>query len=267
VNETMPARVVDEAVARTRSRVNLWLRAVLCSVTALVVAASLVFLSPPSAAQYRLYADAKSSTCTMGGVQFRVPASYKRPPVDSRNLCDRLYFAFWVSDGKPEAEGVPPLGSKERIGRGYWPPEPGRPAFSSTDFLVFVLEAVPLDRAQGLARQRWPREMPEGNKGLTTREDNLECRSYPTGHKDCFTPLGDDPDVRMWLGFGGDLTVWNMNFYSIPDSMWVKLNFPGVGQSRWSEVVCRTLFLIRSWRISGGPPPPDCSRLPRLSSF
>jgi len=267
VNETMAARAVGEHLPTTSSRANLWLRAISCSVIAVVIASSFVFVSLPSVAQNRLDADTKSSICTISGVQFRVPASYKRPPVDSPNLCDRLYFAFWVSDGKPVAEGVPPLGSKDRPGRGYWPPEPGRPAFSSTDFLVFVREAVPMDRAQGLARQRWPREVPEGNKGLTTREDSLECRSYPTGYKNCFTPLGDNPDVSMSLELWGYLTVWSMKFYSITDSLWVKLDFPGVGQSRWSEVICRTLFLIRSWRISGGPSPPDCSKLPRLSSL
>jgi hypothetical protein len=232
----------------------------------LVAAPGFVFLSLPSAAQYRLDTGDRSYDYTIGGVQFRVPANYMRPAADFRYLYDHLYFAFWVSDGKPVGEGVPPLGSRERAGRGYWPPEPGRPAFSDKDFLVFVLEAVPMDRTKGLARQWWPREVAEGNKGLITREDGLDCRSYPTGHKDCFTPLGDDPDISMSLYDWGDLTVWNMKFYSSQDSMWVRLDFPGVGQSRWSEVVCRTLFLIRSWRISGGPPPPDCSKLPRLSS-
>jgi len=221
----------------------------------------------PSVAQDRPDARNKPYEYSIGGVEFRVPASYMRPAADPRYLYDHLYFAFWVSDGKPVGGGVPPLGSNERTGRGYWPPEPGRPAFSNKDFLVFVSEAIPMDQTQGLARQRWPRERMGGKEGLITREEGLDCRSYPTGYKDCVTPLGDDPDVSMSLSLWGDLTVWDMMLYSRADSMWVKLAFPGVGQSRWPEVVCRALQLIRSWRISGGPSPPDCSKLPRLSSL
>jgi hypothetical protein len=234
---------------------------------AFTVTLSLGTLSLPAAGQDRLDARSKSYDYTFGGVQYRVPGSYMRPSINPRHADDHLYFAFWVSDGKPIADGVPPLGSNERRGRAYWPPEPDRPSFSSKDFVVFVMEAVPMDPSQGLTRQRWPRERVGGSEGLITREYGLECRSYPTGSKHCFTSLGDDPDVSMSLAiWGPDNTVWDMKFYSKVDAVWVKLSFPGLGQSRWPDVVCRTLQLVRSWRVGDGPQPPDCSQSPRLSS-
>jgi hypothetical protein len=52
-----------------------------------------------------------------------------------------------------------------------------------------------------------------------------------------------------------------MKFYSRTDALWVKLAFPGLAQSRWPDVVCRTLQLVRTWRVSSGPAPQDCSMI------
>lgn len=269
---------LDSEVKGGRSRFRLWPGFSLTDcpsrsawyrwLVVLATALSLAILSLPAAGQDGLDPRNRSYDYTIGGVQYRVPARYMPRSTDPRYRYDHLTFAFWLSDGKPIGDGVPPIGTKERHGRGwYWPPEPGRPFFSGDDFLVFVSQALPLDPSQGMARQRWPRERVGGSEGLITREDGLDCRSYPTGAKLCFTPLGDDPDVSMDLGLRPDNPVWAMKFYSRADSMWVKLDFPGLGQSRWPEVVCRTLLLVRTWRISAGPPPPDCFKSPRLSSL
>lgn len=83
--------------------------------------------------------------------------------------------------------------------------------------------------------------------GQVESEYGLECRSYPTGYKNCYTRRDDDLDIVMQLGLWGAplQNIWDMKFYSRSDALWVKLSFPGIGQSRWPEVVCRTLFLVR----------------------
>lgn len=239
----------------------------LCRLIAFAIALALGSHALPATAQDKGGPGPKTYEYTLGSMRFRVPSSYMRPSADPTYVYNHLYFAYWLSDAKPIGSDVPPMGTRERSGRGwYWPPEPGRPFFSSEDFLVFVLEALPMGQAQGLARQEWPREPVGPRGGVTRNEDGLSCRSYQTGRKHCFTPIGSDPDVSMSLNIWPDNVVWTMTFYSRADSMWVKLDFPGLGQSRWSDVICRTLQLIRSWRISEGPPPPDCQSA-RLASL
>jgi hypothetical protein len=58
---------------------------------------------------------------------------------------------------------------------------------------------------------------------------------------------------------------WRMHFYSRPDAMTVVLDIPLIGLPRWSQVICQTLVLLRTWRAAAGPAPQDCSKLPRLS--
>ena len=147
----------------------------------------------------------------------------------------------------------------------YWPSEPGRPFFSSEDFVVLVREARPMARSQALERQQWLRGRVKAGGGPTAVEDGLECYTYPTGYKYCVTPAGSDPDVGMSRNIMPNNPSWRMSFYSPADSLWVQLDFPELGQPRWPDIVCRALLLIRSWRTSDGPPPPDCSLRPRLS--
>lgn len=233
---------------------------------ALAVGLSLEALTLVAIAQDRLDSRANVYDYTIGGVHYRVPGSYMGRSTHPHYVYTHLNFAFWVSDGKPIGLSVPPTGSKERHGLGwFWPPEPGRPFFSSQDFLVFVSQAVPLDKNRGLERQQWRRESVSGSPGPIAREDGLDCRTYPTGHKSCVGPVGEDPDVGLRLEMWPDNPAWDMTFYSRADSLWVQLNFPALGQSRWQDVVCRTLLLVRSWRVSAGPPLPDCSNSPRMS--
>jgi hypothetical protein len=53
--------------------------------------------------------------------------------------------------------------------------------------------------------------------------------------------------------------------YSRADGLSARIHFPGEGLRRWQDIVCRTLALVRSWRIVDGPSPQDCSKIPRLS--
>lgn len=52
----------------------------------------------------------------IGGVQFRVPAEYMQPANIPTYSAGGLSFSFWVSDGKPVAEGVPDIGATGRVG-------------------------------------------------------------------------------------------------------------------------------------------------------
>lgn len=236
------------------------------AVSVLGMAMSLGLLSLPVSAQNQLEHRNRSYDHTIGGVQFSVPGSYMHPSHIRGRADDALSFMFWVSDGKPEAAGVTPIGTKDRVGRAiFWPTEPGRPFNSGEDFLVRVREARPMERNKALERQQFVRNGVTRGGGPTTIENGLECHTYATGYKYCATPTGTDPDVAMSLSMFPDNQYWRMRLYSPADSLWVELDFPEVGQSRWPEVVCHTLLLIRSWRISDGPPPPDCSKRPRLS--
>lgn len=231
------------------------------SIIFLVAVLGLRFVAPPAVAQDHADPRDESYDYTIDGVQFRVPVTYMRPSSDPNYQYQHLNFAFWLSDGKPIGKNVPPIGAKERQGPGwYWPPEPGRPYLSKEDFLVFVAEAIPMDAILGLRRQKWPRQW-AGSSATPpiTREYGLDCRNSRTDAKTCFTQLHEDPDVSMYLqGWRSGNTDWQMKFYSRTDALWVKLAFPDLGQPRWAEVVCRTLRLVRTWRVSGGPAPQDC---------
>lgn len=204
---------------------------------------------------------------TINGMQFRIPGSYMQPSSDPRSPSKYLHFSFWVSDGKPIQVGVPEIGSKDRVGRAiFWAPEPGRPYNSSDDFVVLVIQALPGTEESLSRRQDSIRQRIAGLHGTASTEDGLECRLYKSGAKDCATAPGHNPKVTMdILSVMPNNPTWRMIFYSPADSLWVELRFPVLGQSRWPEVVCRTLLLIRSWRTSGAPPSPDCSKQSTLS--
>ncbi|MSP76047.1 MAG: hypothetical protein EXR12_07920 [Rhodospirillaceae bacterium] len=230
------------------------------------MAVSLGFFSLPVSAQHQIETRNTSYDHTIGGVQFRVPGSYMHPSHIRGRADGALFFMFWVSDGKPEAAGVTPIGTKDRVGRAiFWPTEPGRPFNSGEDFLVRVRAARPMERDKALERQQFTRDGVTRGGGPTTNENGLECHTYATGYKYCATPIGTDPDVAMALQLFPENLFWRMRLYSPADSLWAELDFPELGQAHWPEVVCRTLLLIRTWRISDGPPPPDCSKRPRLS--
>lgn len=217
--------------------------------------------------QERLERRNRSYDLAIDGMQFRIPGSYMQPSNDPRSPSKYLHFSFWVSDGKPVQFGVPEIGSKDRVGRAiFWAPEPGRPYNSSDDFVVLVLRALPGTEESFSRRQDGIRQRIAGLHGTASTEDGLECRLYKSGAKDCATALGHDPAITMdILSVMPNNPTWRMTFHSPADSLWVELRFPELGQSRWPEVVCRTLLLIRSWRTSDAPSSPDCSKLPTPS--
>lgn len=217
----------------------------------------LIALSLPATGQDHLNPEDERYDHTFDGVHYRIPASYVLPGT----TWEHLFFTFWISDGKPEGVGVPAMGTSGRAGRFYWPPEPGRPSFSSDDFLVNVREAVPMDATRGRAYVDHQRMRGPSSGGQVTSEGGLECRNYPTTAKYCYTRSNEDPDVAMDLRLWGAKPldrVWEMTLYSKVDALLVKITFPGVGQSRWPEVVCRTLLFVRSWRVSDGAAALDC---------
>jgi hypothetical protein len=57
-----------------------------------------------------------------------------------------------------------------------------------------------------------------------------------------------------------------MYFYSRADEIAASVKFPEVGLPRWKEILCRTLALIRTWRVSGGPAPSEhCAKSPHTT--
>jgi hypothetical protein len=230
------------------------------------VALTLATFSLPAVGQDRLERRTKPLDITVDGVRLRVPGKYAHGPNIPVGAL-KFGFSFWVSDGEPVAGGVREIGATERVGRAiYWPSEPGRPFGSRDDFLVLILDVAFIADKKENNRQKRMRDGVMRDGGPTGVENGLDCHSYPTGYKYCVTPLGAEPEVGMDLTIMPSNPTWSMSVYSSADPMWVELRFPELGQSRWPEIVCRTLLLIRSWRISDGPPPPDCSKTPRLSS-
>ncbi len=200
----------------------------------------------------------------VGGVLFRVPGPYIQPASVARKPEQVLRFVFWVSDGEPLWNGVRGLPEKDRTRRAmYWPDEPGRPSFGSEDFLVHVV-AAPLSPEKGMQRQAQLRDRAVGSGQYALKiEDGLQCYIRQNESKGCVSSIGDDPDVNM--AFYGSpkssIPAWRLQLYSRTDGLSAVLDFPLVGQALWPEAVCRTLGLLRAWRVSGGPPPKDCSEL------
>jgi hypothetical protein len=231
------------------------------------IALALAAVSVPAVGQDRLERRTKPLDITIDGVPLRVPGKYAHGPNIPIGAI-KFGFSFWISDGEPVSGGVPEIGATDRVGAAiYWPREAGRPPVGrQDDFLVLVHDVAFVAGKKEINRQQWRRERVGGGIGSNKVENGLECRAYPIGSKDCVTPLGYDPDVVMELRPMSGNSTWRAYIHSSVDPLWADLSFPELGQSRWPEAVCRTLQLIRSWRLSGGPPPPDCSKAARLSS-
>ena len=174
-------------------------------------------------------------------------------------------FAFWLSDGQPSSVRAISLTT-------FWPKEPGRPSSGDSDFVVeaYHVEYLPPgEEAKELLPSKGLRntlsnlyEMTEANRtedsvnGLICYTSTLEAVHSVT----CSTPQSSDPDVilsshwvkRQWPQGRPPNPAWQVEIFSQEDGLWVWLRFPEIALRRWSDVVCQTLTLIRSWQTPPG---------------
>jgi hypothetical protein len=227
------------------------------------------------------------------GVLFRIPE--ERLKADMTKLkegkaSDRLYwlekgrlksddisFAFWISDGKPLWSGYRQLPEAKKVGNGvFWPPEPGRPDRTGGDFLARVVDVYPRDAKQAMEAQTGLRGSGFGPNRTVTNYGRLQCgiaERVSAGQIICFNPVDDDPAVYMHGGApnfmrDGGREPWRpmrLYFYSRADGLTGRIDFPDLGLPRWDEMMCKTLSFVRAWRVPPGPPPGDCTALPRPS--
>ncbi len=212
-------------------------------------------------------------------MRFRVPLEYFRPPTPEALKASKglqlfyryekgvlhakdLSFSFWISDLKRPRI---PVGTPQQklVGPGmFWPPEPGRPYLVAHDFVVRVVDALPTK--PGFV----PLDVKIGPDRTVERYGRLTCGTDQGSppHILCHTPIDDEIVVSahgnlhmpVQAGYGS----MRMYVYSRPDRLHIRMDLPFQAIPRWEEVVCNTLSLIRTWRVSGGPSPDDCSSLP-----
>jgi hypothetical protein len=225
----------------------------------------------------------------VNGVLFRIPRDYfpvstevlkegKKPDrsfwLDKGSLKGNyIGFGFWLSDSKPLWNGWRSLPHQQLVGsRVFWPPEPGRPYLTPDDFFVRVVDLYPRDANAALEGQKAVRGGEFGPNRTVEEYGQLKCgidKSNPSPIL-CRNPIADDPAVYISGGApirsaDGAFVAMRMYFYSRADGLQARVDFPGHGLPRWEEIVCKTLSLVRTWRVSPGPPPGDCTKLPRLS--
>lgn len=227
----------------------------------------------------------KTTEISVRGVLFQIPKEYfsvgpaaiksgKHFQLENGLLKgDDFSFNFWLSDSKPLWEGARKLPELSLVGaRVYWPPEPGRPFLSGDDFLVRVVDVYPREAQAALDGQRRLRGGEYGPRRTIEIYGRLKCgvdRSTAVPII-CTSPFDDDPVVYI-SGSGqiqdkeGTFSSMRMYLYSRIDGLAARIDFPGQGLTRWEEVVCKTLSLVRAWRASGDPSPDDCSKFPRLT--
>jgi hypothetical protein len=206
------------------------------------------------------------------GRRFRVPEKYadSRPRSEALGRVNttqgQFGFAFWLSDGQPSSVRAVSLTT-------FWPKEPGRPSSGDSDFVVdaYHVEYLPPgDEAKEVLPSKrllntLSHVLPEANR---TEDSVYGLICYTSTHQaehsiTCTTPQGSDPEVilssswikRQWPQGGPPNPAWQVEIFSKEDGLWVWLRFPEIALRRWSDVVCQTLTLIRSWQI-----PPSQSR-------
>lgn len=206
----------------------------------------------------------------ISGKLFRVPEPYIDVP-PAREQLGRLNtrqqgfgVAFWLSDRKPSPLRVPSLNT-------YYPRETGRPASGDQDFIVAArtVTYLPSDVArrsvlpsQRLANMLKTNLFQEGNR-IEFSIHGLNCyrTTVPSQHAIlCATPAGASVDVLLSIGWdlrdfpnGPPNPSWGAHVFSKSDGLSMFLSFPDV-LNRWSDVICETLSLVRSWQM-----PPDRS--------
>jgi hypothetical protein len=167
-------------------------------------------------------------------------------------------FAFWVSDGAPSpVRGISVSTS--------WPNAPGRPSSGASDFVVAVSHAEyvpPGDEGKHVLPST---RLSNSLTYLLSEPDRIEDRAFdlirytstrPSIHRIiCATPAGADPQVALridwlesnWRDGRPPNPQWQAHLFS-SDGFLVALRFREVGLNRWSDVVCQTLRLLRSWK-------------------
>ena len=217
------------------------------------------------------------------GRRFRVPEAYldSRPRPEALGQVNRIQgqfgFAFWLSDGQPSSVRAMSLNT-------FWPKEPGRPSSGDSDFVVQAYHAVYLppgeDAKELLPAKRLRNMLSKDDLNEANRIGRLRVRltCYTSIHQTqhlvaCATAPGSDPDVilssywvkRQWPQGRPPNPSWEVEIFSKEDGLWVWLRFPETALQRWSDVVCRTLTLIRSWQIPPGQSRNGCSG-PRITT-
>jgi hypothetical protein len=207
------------------------------------------------------------------GKTFRVPERYlggwqatKRPEPIKASFFD---VAFWLSDGAPSPVRGISLNT-------YWPKEAGRPTSGDDDFVVsaFHVEYLPTELAQKVVLPSARLQNTLTSLIRPSRQesvDGLTCyiSTHPNVHSVACAPqssyefdvlLAANWDKRHWPGGRPPNPSWQLDLYSKKDGLWIWVRFPEVALRRWSDVVCRTLLLVRSWQFPPERGDSDCPR-------
>ena len=205
------------------------------------------------------------ATIVSGDVEFKVPRRFlvnsyvaeQATPHIARNF----QVAFWLSDGSAPVDM--PLGM---FLLDFWPPEKGRPASGSADFLVNLFVTQQPARLDSnwarpsqmvtitLSNGRWLGEEKKYSAyGLECHE--FTPRDYPveTYFKMCHSPAGTMPEaylVTNWNEGKPEAPYWRMDVWSESDGLWFNVFFPEQALDRWRDVVDASLILVRSWRVT-----------------
>jgi hypothetical protein len=186
----------------------------------------------------------------VNGVKYRVPRTFRHNSLVSRETASEMPFAFWVSDRAPARIGAPDQGAAA-----FWPPEPGRPSESSEDF---VATAVAVVGGQHFIDQQQASLRSEHGEALVS-EYGLDCYRPRFGALQCITEANRDPAAHFALPITPHPTdIVQMSAFSSKDGVGTYIFFPMIGMPKWAAVLCQTYALLRTWRVSAGPPPDNC---------
>jgi hypothetical protein len=176
-----------------------------------------------------------------------------------------------MAQGQPREQNLP----------FFWPHEKGRPFATAEDFLVHVNFVTLRDERpaiEGMRRLQSSFQDLRDNPNLSLSPSRIEhygtlsCLinlEFKIESTICANP--DDTGIPVFLRGGlrpsDPHSFANGYAYSPSDKIQLQFQFPTIGIPRWQEAVCWAYLLIRRWRVSDGPPPGDCSKLPRSSSI
>lgn len=215
------------------------------------------------------------------GRRFHVPEKYlfSRPRQEElgqvHKTREQFGFAFWLSDSQPSSVRGISLTT-------FWPKEPGRPSSGDSDFVVSAYKAQYVPPADE-SKEFLPRKRLHGalrmTEGSRTEDSVHGLTCYTSTHQQehlvvCALPSNPALEVvlsshwikRTWPNGRPPNPLWQMELFSREDGLWVSLRFPENALSRWPDVVCRTLALVRSWQVPPGESRNGCSE-PRVTSY